>query len=353
MYKASFRKHSLRFKKAARTSRSELHTHEVFYLRLQRVSDRRVAYGEAAPLKGLSIDDVPHFEARLHELCELVNAGCPVQELPFAGFPSMEFAFETALLALRFEEPFRLFDTAFYTRHQPVRINGLVWMNDTSVMLNEALEKAAAGFDVIKFKVGALDFDAECRMLEAFRKRYNAFRIELRLDANGAFKPGEVLEQLNELSRFGIHSIEQPVKAGQWGEMEEVCARSKIAVALDEELIGVDAHESGGRMLDAIRPACIILKPTLLGGLAKGDAWIRAASARNIGWWATSALESNIGLNAIAQWASTYPNRLAQGLGTGGLYTNNIASPLMVEGGHLYYGTSSWDEAALAELFGE
>lgn len=351
IYKASFRKHRLEFKNAVRTSRNELKTHDVFYVRLQRLADNKITYGEAAPLKGLSIDDVPDLEQKIQEVCDAINEGMKLPDLELERYPSITFAFETAFLAMKYDEAFKLFDTPFYNDAQAIEINGLVWMNETETMLQEALDKAGKGFNTIKFKVGALDFDAECRMLESFRKRYDPFKITLRLDANGAFKNTDALEQLKEFSRFGIHSIEQPVKAGQPEIMQEVCAKSKIAVALDEELIGVDVLNNSARLLDYIKPAYIILKPTLLGGLQKSDLWIQAANKNNIGWWATSALESNIGLNAIAQWASTYNNQLPQGLGTGGLYVNNIESPLRVDSGKIYYSRQEWDMAMPDRLF--
>lgn len=340
---ASFTIKELAFKKPARTSRGEMLTHTAYIIRLQQ--GNRIGYGEAAPLKGLSIDDRPDFEQKLKECCLFINDGCPVDVLDLSAFPSLKFAFETALLSLNFDADFKVFDTAFFTGG-PIDINGLVWMNTKTEMLEEAFSKAEQGFDCIKFKVGALDFDDECRMLESFRKRYSAFKITLRLDANGAFSTDDVLEKLKELSRFDIHSIEQPIKAKQEDWMQEICAKTSIDIALDEELIGVDVVNDGLTLLKKIKPHYIILKPTLLGGFTNSDAWIRLARQKNIGWWATSALESNIGLNAIAQWCSTYENPLPQGLGTGGLYTNNIQSPLVISKGKLLVNSAlSWGEA--------
>jgi o-succinylbenzoate synthase len=329
---ASFVKHELQFKQTARTSRGEINTHTAYYIRLKQ--NNRTGYGEAAPLKGLSIDDRPDFEQKLTECLGSINEGVPLDKLDLSDFPSLQFAFETAQLALAFEQPFKVFDTPFY-HGAPIHINGLVWMNTTPQMLEEAFAKAEQGFDCIKFKVGAYDFDEECRMLESFRKRYAAFKISLRLDANGAFAPDEAVEKLKTLSRFDIHSIEQPIKAKQEDWMQELCAKSPIPIALDEELIGIDVVADGGRLLKKINPHYIILKPTLIGGFTKTNLWIQHAYKNNAGWWATSALESNIGLNAIAQWCSTHTNSLPQGLGTGGLYTNNIKSPLLVEKGLL------------------
>lgn len=344
MYTASYIKHELQFKKPAKTSRNTMQTHKVYYVRLQSKTNNNIYWGEAAPLPGLSIDDVTNIEQKLSECCEAINNGYTFKMLDFTGFPSVQFAFETAFLAAQHQEDFLLFDTPFYRNQQPIAINGLVWMNEKETMLQEALEKAANGFDTIKFKVGALDFDEECRMLEAFRKQFSAFKITIRLDANGAFISDDALEKLRELSRFEVHSIEQPIKPKQWDVMQEVCAKSKIAIALDEELIGVDVTTNGQRLLQHIKPHYLILKPTLLGGLKNSEAWVKLVQQHNIGWWATSALESNIGLNAIAQWTSTQQVQLPQGLGTGSLYTNNISSPLVVSHGQLVYDKGKkWD----------
>lgn len=334
-YNVSFAKHELVFVKPSRTSRGEMKTHAVYYVRFVRVHDGKITYGEAAPLPGLSIDAVPGFESKLQWCCEALTDGMPVEEMELALFPSIQFAFETALLAMKHEAPFVLFDNDFM-KGKGIPINGLVWMNDKDTMLEEALEKVNKGFNCIKFKIGALDFDEECRMLEAFRKKHNAFKAEIRLDANGAFNPGEVMEQLRELRRFEVHSIEQPIKQGQWETMQEVCAKSPVDIALDEELIGVK-QEDRERLLSFIKPRYIILKPTLTGGLQQSDQWIAAAQKHHVGWWATSALESSVGLNAIAQWTASYHTSLPQGLGTGSLYHNNISSPLEVRAGMLYF----------------
>ncbi len=344
MFTAKFLKHQLQFVKPAKTSRNTMQAHTVYYVVLTSKSEPKSYWGEAAPLPGLSIDDVTQIENKLTALCAAVTNGYTFNMLDFAGFPSVQFAFETAFLAAQHNEDFLLYDTAFYHHKQPIAINGLVWMNEKETMLQEALTKAAQGFDTIKFKVGALDFDEECRMLEAFRKQFNAFKTTIRLDANGAFGPDEALEKLRELSRFDIHSIEQPIKPKQWDAMQELCAKSTIDIALDEELIGVDVLADGQKMLQHIKPHYLILKPTLLGGLKNSEAWVKLAQQQQIGWWATSALESNIGLNAIAQWTSTQHLTLPQGLGTGSLYTNNITSPLVVSNGQLVYDTNKkWE----------
>ncbi len=335
MFKATYQKHILQFAKPVRTSRHTLHTHTIYYLTLQRLSDGKKTYGEAAPLIGLSTDDVPDFEMHLQQFCDEVNNGKAPESLNFEGFPSIQFAFETALLCMQHQQEFTLFNTPFLTG-EPIKINGLVWMSNLEEMLQEAIEKAESGYTTIKFKVGALDFDEECRMLEAFRKKFGAYKVDIRLDANGAFKNDEALLQLQELSRFDIHSLEQPIKPKQWEMMEEVCVESAIPIALDEELIGVHVLQDGLKMLRKIKPAYLIIKPTLLGGLAESNRWVTCAENAEVHWWATSALESNVGLNAIAQWVSTKNNLLPQGLGTGNLYNNNAASPLKTANGKLY-----------------
>ncbi len=318
-----------------------MNTHEVYYIVLQQ--GNRIGYGEAAPLKGLSIDDRPDFEQKVIECIAYINDGLPIDALPLSGFPSLQFAFETASLSLQYDVPFMVFDNSFLAG-VPVKINGLVWMNTKDEMLEEAFAKVEQGFDCIKFKVGALDFDDECRMLEAFRKRHSAFKVELRLDANGAFATDESSEKLKILSRFEVHSIEQPIKAGQHDYMHELCLKTPIPIALDEELIGVDVIIEGKDLLKIIKPQYIILKPTLIGGFKNADKWIGYAQSNHIGWWATSALESNVGLNAIAQWCAEHQHTLPQGLGTGNLYLNNITSPLAIQNGYLHYNIqeASW-----------
>jgi len=341
-YSASYKKHELQFIKPSRTSRGEMRTHEVFYISLTHNSE--TGTGEAAPLKGLSIDAVEDLEEKIKSFCSFINEGIHPLDLDLEKFPSIRFAFECALKEIETSHQHILFGTGFI-HGEPIPINGLVWMDSTENMLNEAWKKIESGFTCIKFKVGTLDFDEECRMLETVRKKYSDSKIEIRLDANGAFKNDEATQKLKELSRFGIHSVEQPVKQKQHEIMQEVCAKSKIAIALDEELIGVDVFNNGKKLLQFIKPAYIILKPTLIGGFTLCEKWISVCEELKTGWWATSALESNIGLNAIAQWTSTFKTKMPQGLGTGGLYTNNISSPLIAKNGFLFYEVDKiWGE---------
>lgn len=340
---ATVTKHTLQFKTPARTSRNTLQDKTLWLLHLSYAGTTTKGVGECSPLKGLSVDDVEGFEGKLHEVAELINEGQHPFDLGLEQWPSIRFGVETAMLDLKHDGVRKIFDTPFFTSQQKIPINGLVWMADRQDMLRQAEEKIAAGFACIKFKVGALDFDEECRMLEDLRRKYSSFKVEIRLDANGAFAPDTALEQLKELSRFEIHSIEQPIKTKLWDDMEALCAQSKIPVALDEELIGVSVGNEGTELLKHIKPQYIILKPGLLGGFEASKNWINLADKLNIGWWVTSALESNVGLNAIAQFTSQYPMQIPQGLGTGSLYVNNFDSPLTVQAGYINYNPlKSW-----------
>lgn len=342
-YAATITQHTLQFKTPARTSRNTLQDKTIWLLHLNNAGQAITGIGECSPLKGLSVDDVPGFENKLNEVVALINNGINALDLGLELWPSINFGLETALLDLKFGGQRKIFDTLFYTSKLKLPINGLVWMADRQDMLRQANEKIKAGYNCIKFKIGAIDFDEECRMLEELRQKNNAFKVEIRLDANGAFAPDTALEQLRELSRFDIHSVEQPIKPNQWEQMEEVCAKSKIAIALDEELIGRNPWNEGQKLLSAIKPQYIILKPGLLGGFKAADKWVQLAHKNQMGWWATSALESNVGLNAIAQFTSQYGVKIPQGLGTGRLYENNFDSPLTVAAGYIEYNPlKSW-----------
>ncbi|MFN9519763.1 MAG: o-succinylbenzoate synthase [Bacteroidota bacterium] len=340
--KASYQSYELKFIKPARTSRGEMKSHTAYIIQLQQ--GNFTAFGEASPIPGLSRDTLSEMEQKLSELCEVLSTNQTLSTIDLTNFPSIQFACEVLQLNMKQRVPFKVFDCSFYNGH-PIKINGLVWMNSIDEMIAEAKQKIAAGFSSIKFKVGAHDFDAECRMLEHIRKLQHPFQLDIRLDANGAFTTGDAIEKLRELSRFAIHSIEQPVKPNQHEFMHELCVKSKIPIALDEELIGHFSDTNKEKLLTTIRPHYIILKPTLLGGFAESDAWIKLAQENEIGWWATSSLESNIALNALAQWCSTHPLQWPQGLGTGSLYANNIPSPLRTDGEYLIsdYKNAEWD----------
>ena len=306
-------------------------------------------YGEAGPLAGLSVDDVPDFEINLEkELQKINNCNLPSNELEVyklvknvsISMPSVRFGAETALLDLLHGGKRKHFENDFYNSGKPIQINGLVWMGSSVLMLQRLVEKMEQGFRCIKVKIGAVAFDKEMELLEKARKRFSASQLELRVDANGAFSYDSAQVVLKKLHELEVHSIEQPIKAGQPNLMSDLCAQTPVDIALDEELIGISCYEKKKELLEEVMPQYIILKPSLLGGFASTLEWIKIADTLNIGWWITSALESNIGLNAICQFASFLDVTLPQGLGTGSLYKNNISSPLKVEGDTIKYDKS-------------
>lgn len=323
----------------ARTSRGRMSDRRSWFIKV--VDDGApgiTGYGECGPLPGLSVDDVPEFEdvlttslKKISEVTLPTDVPQMVRGIVPDGFPSIAFGLETALLDLQHGGTRLIFDNSFI-RGVPIPINGLVWMGDRDSMLRQVRDLVAKRFTCIKVKVGGLDFDVECAMLREIRERYDADAVTLRLDANGAFGEDEVMSRLETLAKFSVHSIEQPLKAGS-PQMAEVCRRSPIPVALDEELIGKESEKT--KLLETLRPAYIILKPSLHGGIWHCREWIRLAEENNIGWWITSALESGIGLNAIAQFTAEYNPTIPQGLGTGSIYTDNIPSPLRVVNGCL------------------
>ena len=349
-----WQKHRLDFTFHAGTSRGVL-THKDTWI-LIGIEKGKEFYGECGPLKGLSIDDRPDFESKLDVVCVHLNARSVdawkasgfidslVPELGLIGFPSIVMGLETLQADFLNNCKQEIFESGFYSFEAPIAINGLVWMSDPEHMLTQALQKIEAGFSCIKLKVGAMDFDKECWVLEKIREQYSEDKVVLRVDANGAFTEKDVWQKLEKLSTYGLHSIEQPIKSKQIELMRQLCKDAAIDIALDEELIGIHAPEEKENLLEEIDPPFIILKPTLLGGFRATGEWIKAAEYRGIEWWMTSALESNIGLNAICQFTSTHSIYMPQGLGTGGLYHNNIPSPLTVYRGGIHYDKdTSWN----------
>jgi len=357
MLRLRFSQRALRFNFPARTSRGALAEHTAWYLHLtDDAHPGKIGLGEAAPLIGLSPDYGPGFPAAVAELCERFNAGAPAAfvaaDAPAfvrPGFPSLVFALETAALDLAGGGRRQLYANAFSRGEAALPINGLVWMGDAPFMREQIRQKLAAGYSCLKLKIGGLDFATELALLAEIRAEAGADQLTLRVDANGAFAPAEAPAKLAQLAPFGIHSIEQPLAAGQGPALAALCRSSPLPIALDEELIGVPGPARQAALLDEIQPAYIVLKPTLLGGHAATRRWIALAQARGIGWWMTSALESNVGLNAVAQLTGEYDVRgFAQGLGTGQLYHNNVAAPLHIASGALRY-----DAAGPWELPGE
>lgn len=342
--RAAITKKVFEFNFVARTSRGRMKDRVSWFIKLWDDANPAVfGLGECAPLPGLSIDDRPDYEAVLNEVAGNVSTLKPVGAtilkdglaLVPDGFPSILFGLETALLDLLHGGRRMIFDNSFL-QAKPIPINGLVWMGDLDLMLQQASIKIEEGFRCIKIKVGGLNFEKECDILHYIRRKYYREEIMLRLDANGAFKTDEALFKLYDLSKFKIHSIEQPIKPKQ-PELEELCRKSPIPIALDEEMIGVSSPEAKLALLTKLKPHYIIVKPSLHGGIQGSQEWISIAESLQIGWWITSALESNIGLNAICQLTANYPVTLPQGLGTGSLYENNFESPLEVKKGEVFY----------------
>lgn len=333
----SWKPYQLEFTEPAVTSRGS-YTHKTSWL-LSLCNGNSCGTGEASPLPDLSRDGQQDLVPVMEQMQLWLLEGLEIPQVleQIEAFPSLQFALECAWLDMQSGGNGILFENSFTQKKSPIPINGLVWMNDTDAMLQQALKKAASGFSVIKFKVGAKDHDAECRMLEAFRKKHNAFAVEIRLDANGAFDQETALEILHDFSKFDIHSVEQPIKAGQAEAMADIVAKSATDIALDEELISCTPN-AAETLLKLIRPAYIVLKPTLIGGFRNCDYWINTAYKHNIGWWATSALEGNVGLGHIAQWTASKPLKMVQGLGTGALFRNNFPATTYLSGDQLWFG---------------
>lgn len=354
MLHLSASRRDLRFNFPARTSRGALAVHTAWYLQLRATTDPDgpVGLGEAAPLAGLSPDYGPGFAGEVTALCERFNAtgfsdfaAADAPAMVGPGRPALAFALETAALDFAGGGRRQLYANAFSTGRAGLPINGLVWMGDAAFMRQQIEEKLAAGYRCLKLKIGGLDFETELVLLGEIRAVAGPAELVLRVDANGAFAPAEAMQKLERLAQFDLHSIEQPIGAGQWAALAEVCRRSPVPVALDEELIGLDDSTRPAALLDAVRPAYLVLKPTLLGGHAATRRWIALAEAHGVSWWMTSALESNVGLSAVAQLTAEYPvGNFAQGLGTGQLYHNNVAAPLRIAAGHLRYDPAgAWE----------
>lgn len=330
----------LHFKQPAGTSRGVYTERRIW---LVTISDgERIGVGECAPLPNLSCDDIPNYTEVLRRFCDEVERTGELDTEALRDYPSMLFGLETALMDVRCKmEDGRslLFDNAFSRGEVGIPINGLVWMGSFEEMRERIEQKLAQGFHCVKLKIGAIDFDAELELVRRIRERFSLHEVELRVDANGAFPFEEALYKMELLSQFALHSIEQPIKAKQWANMAELCRESPLPIALDEELIGVNDPDQKRQMLNIIRPRYIILKPSLHGGMMGVREWIDIANDMGIGSWITSALESNIGLNAIAQLAADIygPHiRMPQGLGTGQLFTDNIPMPLEIRGEKLW-----------------
>lgn len=364
MLKVRCQHYILDFKRPSGTSRGVLTTKESYFIFIedsQHSSGERIGLntgvigiGECGLLRGLSYDDRSGYAEKLHEVCYQLNQFDPVNYSEIEAFspglsdwPSIRFGVEMALLDLKMGGQ-RLFYETDFTAGYPIPINGLIWMGKAEFIRDQIAAKIDDGFTCIKLKIGAINFETELEILAEIRKTFSKDMLEVRVDANGAFSVAEALEKLDRLAEYDLHSIEQPIQQNQWQEMAQLCKTTTLPIALDEELIGINDPMQKSALLDCIKPQYIVLKPSLLGGFVATQEWIDRAEQRTIGWWITSALESNIGLNAIAQFTAASHNTLPQGLGTGQLYTNNIVSPLTVKLGQLYYRQNArWDLSPL------
>lgn len=334
--KGKYQKYQLIFKKPAGTSRGTLHHKETYIIRI--INDNeKVGYGEAALFKGLSADDLTDYEKKLQWAVKNLHLDKKEIFKKLKNYASIIFGLEQAFRSLEAESPQVLFPSDFTLGKKNIPINGLIWMGEKSFMLEQIKQKINNGFKVIKLKIGAIDFQEELDLLKYIRNEFSSEKIEIRVDANGAFQTKEALEKLKRLSDYNIHSIEQPIRQGQWEEMALLCNQSPVPIALDEELIGFSYDFDKINFLKKIQPKYIILKPALHGGFIGVNSWIKAAEKLQINWWITSALESNIGLNSIAQFTAQKNTDVPQGLGTGSLFINNFDSPLYIKQGSLGY----------------
>ena len=336
-FKTSIEPYTLKFKNPAGTSRGVYQIHKVWFIWIFSLDKPGLfGVGECAPLTDLSCDYLPDYEDILKKACTDFEKTGIIDYDGLRSYPSILFGLETALRHFT-SGSFAFWDTPFSRGEKGIPINGLIWMGEYKQMAEQIEEKISQGFKCIKLKIGAINFEEELDLLKKIRQRFSPEMITLRVDANGAFSTEDAMEKLMRLSELGLHSIEQPIRAGQWAEMAKLTEASPLPIALDEELIGCNVYAEKRVLLQNIKPQYIILKPTLHGGLKGCEEWIEIAEQLHIGWWVTSALESNIGLNAIAQWCAKLGNPLHQGLGTGLLYSNNIDMPLHIEGERLWF----------------
>ena len=338
------KRHLLKFKKPAGTSRGVMLDKPSWFLSFN--GESGVARGEVSVIPGLSVDNLGLIESTLVQLHDLSITELE-SEIPNLGdFPAIRFGLEMLLKDYHNGCKQQLFDNDF-ARGEGIAINGLVWMGEFDFMYEQIKQKIETGYKCIKIKIAAIDWNKEIELLKYIRKHFSVEDIQIRVDANGGFKNDEAFDKLNHLAQLDVHSIEQPIKQDQWDEMAKLCSITPIPIALDEELIGRTDINLKKKMLSTIQPQYIILKPSLVGGFKASEEWIELAASLGIDYWVTSALESNVGLNAIAQWTAGLNNKHYQGLGTGQLYTNNIPSPLFIESGFIYSGNDPWDFSIL------
>ena len=348
MYVAETFFYNLNFINPSGTSRGILHDKPSWFIKIYSKDNPSLyGLGECGPIKGLSIDSIDKIDDKLIELKENINN---IKKVNLKQFPSIVFGLESALTDLNNGGKRILFNNDFSKKKKEIKINGLIWMGEPSFMIKQIKEKIDLGFSCLKLKIGALNFNQELEILKQIRKKFSDKNLELRVDANGSFHPKDALFKLKELSKYKIHSIEQPIEINQLKELKELCKLSPIAIALDEELIKIRDDKEKKKLIDYVMPHYLILKPSLLGGFKQTKKWIDIAEQKKIKWWITSALESNIGLNAIAQFCAEFKTNLPQGLGTGNLFNNNFPSPLSLNGEMLAYNhDKNWDFKHLFE----
>jgi o-succinylbenzoate synthase len=340
MIRANVRPYQLEFKNPVLTSRGPMLFKNGYFIILKK--ENKIGIGECSFIEGLSRDKLDKLDTALKYTCLNINKWASLKDELLIDFPSLVFGFEMAFLSLKAKDICSLFDNDFSNQKSHIPINGLIWMGSEAFMRQQILDKKDKGFNCIKLKVGAIDFNEECKLLELIRNEYE--NVEIRLDANGAFDSKNVKSRIQTLSQFKIHSIEQPIKPNHHKLLQEICADNIIDIALDEELIYITENERKTALLEIVKPQFIIIKPSMLGGFEESEKWIEISNRLNIEWWATSALESNVGLNAIAQWVASKNINKTQGLGTGELYKNNITSPLTIENGSIFLDSNKkWD----------
>ncbi len=346
MLKATYSKHIFKFNFAGVTSRGVLNEKPSWFLKLYNIENpEKYGLGEISIIPGLSPENERTVELLLNELIQTPDFFLNNYQNKLDGCPAVKFGIETALADLENGGNRILYPSEFTKGNAGIKINGLVWMGNKEEMLDRISEKVDSGFSCIKIKVGAINFNDELELLKYIRNKYSSKYLEIRVDANGAFNQTDALRKLEQLAKYNLHSIEQPIKAGYWDAMHLLCKNTPLPIALDEELIGIENHENRKELLTTIKPQYIILKPSLIGGLSVTKHWCELAEHNNIGWWITSALEGNIGLNAITQWTYKYGSNMPQGLGTGNVFSNNIDSPLEIRGEKLWYNSSkNWEE---------
>ena len=346
MLQHSIHKHTLQFKRPSGTSRGILRTKDSWFVKLWDATDpTKVGIGECSIIEGLSPDPIDLLEDTLNSLTWTDNRLSDYSGSAIRDFPAIQFAVEMALLDHEQGGRRILFPSTFTEGTSHININGLIWMGERQFMKNQIQSKIDQGYRCVKMKIGAIDFQTELDILQGIRGEFSQNDIELRVDANGAFSPEDAMDKLQRLAEYDLHSIEQPIRQGQIELMARLCSMTPLPIALDEELINVSDRVSRITVLREIKPQYIILKPSLIGGLAHAQEWIDIAESNQVGWWVTSALESNIGLNAIAQWTAKLDSDMFQGLGTGQIYVNNIGSPLRLDCDKMFYDSRlDWED---------